>query len=703
MNKKHVLLSLSASLVILSNSLMADKKSVELSDITVTAQKTEQNIQKVPMSVNVLDEFFIEDSGIKNTREIASYVPNLTTMHGGSRDYFSRIAIRGISNTGVGEPAVALYIDDVSYADLFAFDSPLFEVERIEVLKGPQGTLYGKNTEAGVINIITKKPSNELSGRVNLEAGDYDSKQIMASLNLPLIQDKLFLKMSALKSKRDGYIKNLYTSTDIDNHDTLSLRTNMLYKVTDNLETSLILGYQKLDDDGGFPMTSMEKGKYKNATGLSSLDEFESSFNYKGDSQAKTKTSVLKFDYSAQDYDFISITSYRDMDNQSTLDGDFSPSKNFIGFNSRELDSLSQEFRLSSTNSSSFNWIVGTYFNNENANDETGYKLDETYANMMGVPLYSEDKMKADLNSRDIAIFGQSTIRFFDDRLGLTAGLRYEKSKRSMDKRTHTFAGVNTATPMKNMEKTNSIVLPKLSLDYYINKNMMVYTTASKGYKAGGFSYAVDNKELAEFDPEISNALEIGIKSKFPNLGLTFNMAAFYTKVDDYQDRIQVNPTTIMQANVTEVDIKGLEFETSYAITNNLTLSGNFGLVSAKYGDYEDSIANRNYKDNKVAMIPKYDFNVGLKYRNPNGIFANFEALHTGEKQFDRSNEKKVESYTVYNAKIGYEQDNWDLYFGVKNITNKEYFLDGFHDTTVGYMGAVGNPRTFNVAFNYRF
>jgi len=701
MTKKKILLSIATSLILTSTSSLAKEAKI-LEDIVVTAQKTEENIQTIPMSINMLDEFTIEDASIQDTRDIAAYIPNFSTIFNGSRDYFGSFNLRGISNTGIGDPAIAMYIDGISYADLYAFDSPLFEIERIEVLKGPQGTLYGKNTEAGVINIITKAPTNELEGKVNIEVGNYNYKQIKATLNAPIIQDKLFLKLSALQANKDGYITNKYSNTKVDNRDTLSFRTNTIYKVNDNLEASLILSYTKMDDDGGWAMVPMDKNAYATATGYN-LNDLETAYDYIGDSLAKTKTSMLKLDYAHDSFDFVSVTGYRNMDNSGTLDGDFTPSSFYGGLNEKNVDSINQEFRLSSNENSLFKWLVGAYYSDEDSYFATGYTLENLAANMYNVPVGTEDISKADIISKDMAIFGQSTVRFFDDLLGVTTGLRYEKSKRGLKNRRHIFGGMDITTPIDKIEKDSSIVLPKLSIDYQLNKDIMFYTTASKGYKAGGYSLAVDDPVLSEYKPEISKSIEVGMKLMFPDLGLMLNVAGFYTKVDDYQDRLQIDPMTVLQANVTKMDIKGFEFEAAYMINEYLTLSGNLGLLSSVYSDYINPLTNENYKDKDAIFTPEYDLNLGIKYRGDNGIFANFELQRTGEQYMDRSNQNKLDAYTVYNTKIGYEQENWDIYFTVKNITDKMYFTSGSVMGDMGYMARVGNPRNLNFAFNYRF
>lgn len=699
MIKKKILLSIGAS-VLLNSTPALTSQSKKLSNIVVTAQKTEENIQKVPMSVNVLDEFSINDNSIQDTTDIAAYIPNFELLPSGSRAYFSRIAMRGISNTGIGDPAVALYIDDISHTDLYGFHAPLYDIQRIEVLKGPQGTLYGKNTEAGVINIITKKATNTVESQISLEAGDHDKRSVFGYINGPIIKDKLFMKLSGIRSSKNGYIDNKTLNSKIAKEDTTSFRGSLIYKVNDNLDLNLIATNSKLEDKGGFPMTPVDKSTYANALGLGSIGEFEIANDEAGESLAKTKSSVFKVNYNLDNkYDFVSVTGYRDMDNVATLDGDFTPTAQFKGLNDRKSTSVNQEFRISAQESDNFKWLLGAFYGEEDIEFTTAY----IFGQAMGAMAGAKDIYFADHGSKDMALFGQSTYKVLDNKLAITAGLRYEKSERTMDNRTHKTAGVDRVPMITGKKKDDNRLLPKLMVDYSINQDSMIYTSVAKGYKAGGYSFVVDNEALNEFNPEVSTAYEIGYKSNFPDLGVIFNISAFYTKVDDYQDRLQIDPATVIQANASKVDIKGLEIESSYSINDNLTLSGNLGFISAKYGDYKDTLSNANYKDNHVALIPKHDLSLALKYRTDNGIFANFEVQNTGKKYFDRSNSKETDGYTIYNTKVGYEQEKWDIYLTVKNITDKEYHLDGINMGNIGYIATAGEARSAYITFNYRF
>ena len=286
---------------------------------------------------------------------------------------------------------------------------------------------------------------------------------------------------------------------------------------------------------------------------------------------------------------------------------------------------------------------------------------------------------------------------------GVTAGLRYEKSTRTMDNKKHTFAGAAVAAEMNGLENSDSLFLPKFAVDYVFDDHIMAYASVAKGYKPCGFAYAVDDPGLVDFEPEISTAYELGLKTEFPALKLRVNAAGFYTKVDGYQDRVQLDALTVYQENVTETDIYGFELEASHALSARLSVNGFIGFTRAEYGEYIDPMTGVDYKGNLAVNVPKYDAGLFWVYRNPFGIFARAEMQNIGSCYFDRANTKKQSAYALFNMKIGYEQEQWDIYLSAKNLADEQYFVSAYEDATVGWIGTVGNPRTFSVVFNYRF
>lgn len=672
-----------------------------LETVTVTAQKREEDVQEVPLSVSVLSSVAIEDADIESTLDIQNHVPNLFMTHAGSRGYFSRIAVRGISNTGFGDPGVAIYIDDVPYSDLYALNTPIFDLERIEVLKGPQGTLYGKSTEGGAINIITRKPGNRTAVKFGFEAGSLERRQLFGSMDLPLVKDELFFRLSALVGGRDGYAHNVTTGNSLDSEETRTVRGSLFYTPSERWDITANLGLTNLDD-GGFPMVPTDKSKYEAATGLSGLDDFEAGNDHEGTSKSEDVFSSLKIRYQGDSFDVLSISGLRSNENELSLDADFTPSPVYIGINTNDAVAYTQEFRvMSKPEQTDFKWLLGLFYGHESKDASTGFILDTIGAGGLGVPVGSRDIISAELIARDAAVFGQGTLRFLDEKLGVTAGLRCDVAHRSMD-RTRTFNGVpSVAAIEKDTDFTE--ILPKLAVDYRFTEHIMAYGSFAQGYKAGGFSYGVNDPALVEFDSEKSSAFEVGFKSEFPEAGLRLNFAAFYTLVDDYQDRVQLAITTVIQDNASSMISRGIELESVYDFAQNWSLFGHFGYTDAKYDDYPDAFASANYDGNRVALVPEYDLGLTLQYRNSPGIMGQFEVRHLGKTWLNRENTVTQSPYYVANMKLGYETEVWDLYFSVENLTNEEYFMDAVEDTTLGFMGTVGPARSFRLSGSIRF
>ncbi len=678
----------------------AEPKETLLKPMTVTAQKREENVQEVPVAVSVMNDIDIKDAVIEATHDIQNFVPNMKTGAAGSRGYYNLISIRGISNTGIGDPGVALYIDDIPYTDTYIFNTPIFDVDRIEVLKGPQGTLYGKNTEAGAINIVTKQPGNKIGGWASVELGTYDYIKGAASLDVPVIADTLAFRITGFADRRNGYIKNVTNDSDVDGQQTKAGRIGAYYTPTDDLSINLNLSYTDMDD-GGFPLVPMNKDKYAEGTGIGSLGDFEIAKNYEGESKSQDILSSLKVKYEMDALDIIAVTGLRSNDNKLTLDGDATPAPMFIGFNSNDATAFTQEVRfISKPEITDFKWIIGAFYGNEDKDISTGYILEKDAAEFYNVPVGTTDKMAARQTAIDAALFGQSTLRFLDEKLGLTFGLRYDIARRTID-REHLY-GETPSVPGYDDSTTFTKFLPKFAIDYRLTNHIMAYGNYAKGYKAGGYSFAVDNLEDAKYDPEISDAFEVGLKSEFPDMGLRFNIAGFYTLVDDYQDRVQIDQTTVLQSNVSTMTAYGVEVESEYRFAEEWTLLGTFGYTDARYGDYVDP-SGVNVKDNHVSLIPEYDLGLALQYRSEHGFMGRMELHQVGESYLNRTNTDKLSSYTLANIKIGYETENWDAYIALDNISDEEYYTDAYEDPALGYMGMVGAPRTIRLMASMHF
>lgn len=304
--KQNTALSVITSIILCSNVYAKDVK--QLDSLTVTAQKQEENIQKVPISMTLLDEVNIADRNIENIEEIASYTPNLMFFAYGSQTQIAP-SLRGIfSDMEAKTVPTAVYVDGVPVLDGWAMNEMLFNIQRIEVLKGPQGTLYGKNAETGIINIHTIQPTNEFKGKIDTKLGNDKKRQINLSASGPIIENKLLAGIYLSHNEKEGFIENLNTGNKIDNREKDAARLNLIYKVNDNLEISLINSILK-HDDGGIKMSYSSQDATKGLT-----SEFQ------GYNKSKIINNALKVKYNLSDTAYLeSVTTRRDFD---LVDGD---------------------------------------------------------------------------------------------------------------------------------------------------------------------------------------------------------------------------------------------------------------------------------------------------------------------------------------------------------------------------------------------
>lgn len=677
------------------------RKEYELETITVTAEKREENIQDVPASVSALSEVQIEDAGINSTFDIDTYVPNFRSFEQASRVYWSCFSIRGITNTAFGDPALTMYIDDVPTSDFYDFNNSLFDIKRIEVLRGPQGTLYGQNTEAGVINIITKKPGNTWEGSVKAEIGDFDSHGFRAGIRGPIIKGKLFFGLSGLYNERDGYIENIFDGQDVDYQETTSGRGQVRWTPTEKWDFQLTISGEDYND-GGWSYIPWDKTAYQTMYGSHDLDDFECWQDHIGKADLSRNSQSLRISYELPRVDIVSITARKHLESEDTLDADFSPFPLYIGFDENDTKQWSQEIRLSSPKDSGpFTWVAGGFYSNKDCEATTGYMSDMVGAFGYGLPSGTKMEYDADFDAETYAVFGQGTYRIFDDKFGLTSGLRCERAERAMN-RDILFAGSPTV-PNQDVNQSNTEWLPKFAVDYRFTPDFMTYVSAARGYKAGGFSHAVQDPDYLEFDPETIWTYELGVKSIWFDKKLMLNLTGFYSDVDDYQDRVGISAMEVAQANAANATIWGFEAELMFRPIAGFDITGSFGYLNAEYDDYLEPASGEDFSGKEITLTPDYEYSLAAQYRLPFGLYLRAEAEGNSGFYFDRANQYKQESYILYHAKIGYEYRSFDLYIFGKNLGDKQYHTSGGDFGGGLIMGNVGAPRTIGGILTYRF
>lgn len=677
----------------------------ELETTTVTAEKREENIQEVPISITSLSELQIEDAGILNTKDVVYQIPNFHIVKSGQHHGDTMLSIRGLSSTGdpTNAAIVGFYVDDVYYSG--GVDIELLDVERIEVLRGPQGTLYGRNTEAGVINIITKRPGNIWEGKASVSYGNYNSQNYNAAIGGSLVQDKLFLRVSGKYFRSDGYLDNTF----LDNEETSSMddligRAILRYKPSDLLDVTLSTeGHRYRDDFNDFaPLDDIRRHP----------DQVNTDFE--GSSDDDSNSQVLRLTYKGQKFSLTSITSRRNREADRTFDMDFTFQDIMRCKFGNHTETLNQEIRVSSPKESiPLKWLLGAFYFDEEKDFDTTYDMRQGFP-AWGLPPYKQIR-DMDLDSEGYAFFGQATYTLFD-RLDITAGLRYDQETVGLKFIEHFDQDLSMfgmpATTVEPDDEDFDEWLPKFAFAYCWTQDLMSYANITKGYTRGGFNiFGATSTAGTPYDSEYSWNYEVGLKSTWLDKRLTLNIAAFYIDWKDQQVIQRTSPTEAIFKNAAESSSKGFEVEALARPLTGLELTAGLGYTDVEFDEFTDSIFDPmtgvkigeiDYSGKKNAFVPEYTYNLGIQYRTMNGLFGRVDLLGVGDAYFDFANTEKQGPYELVNARLGYEREHFQIYLWAKNLFDKEYVSRAFEYGDI-FVGRAGDPQTFGVTLTARF
>jgi iron complex outermembrane receptor protein len=654
-------------------------------DIIVTAEKKPERLQEVPISITNIDEQEAEDADIDSFRDISNNTPNFTT-YTPSRNFVT-YSVRGFSNFNfISRDSVAFYIDDVPYDYTNFLGLNVYPIERVEVLRGAQGTLYGRNAQAGVVNILTKPPAEELEFEGGISYGNFDSYELQASVSSPIVEDKLAFRLSGSYNNRDGFTENTFLDRDIDSQSGLTARGKLLWTPTEDLKIAF---NASVDDynDGAQPFVALD-----------AEDPFKVEQEFDGFTNVNNDTQSVRVDYKQNAFRLTSISARRFSSSDFEADVDiFSPptANTAIQVFDVDSDSLSQEIRLQSPNNKSkLQWLAGGYleFRDFEVNDSS-------FLTDAGIT-----KTTAEIDENTLAFFGQASYKPIEP-LTLTAGLRYESFDSNLNNQTISdFTGFGrTVTSFDDVEQDDDILLPRFTAQYRFNPNLMTYASIARGYKPAGVNYFADTEELLTFDTETSINYEIGLKSSFLNNRLNFNLAAFISPVDNFQiNALDVNTFARQVANV-DADIAGVELEVKATPFKSFEAIAGFGYVDATFKDFSNPFGNEELEGNTLPYVPEYTYNLALQYRADFGLLTRLELQGVGTSFFDNPNEFKREPYTLVNARIGYEKENYGIYFFANNIFDTEYLTTAFDFGSLGQIASYGNPPTYGVQVKTKF
>lgn len=686
-------------LALMTCSSLVAQDTYELEPISVSANKMEENIQDVPQSITVIDEEILQEKGINNIDGVIKEVPNMAKSNSFST---GQVSFRGLNASSfTNSNPVVIYVDGVPYYDKFDFDPSLADVAQVEVLRGPQGTLYGKDAIGAVINIVTKTPSNEWHGNIGAEYGNYNYMRSTFNTNGALVDDTLYAGINGIYTSDDGWITNNYPGMDknADKDKERKLSAFILYKPTDRLSARLTLtdNYSKTNwmnalntADPSTPINSIKREDVENA-----------SFEVPTYETIKVQSQSLNLSYDFDSLKVESTTTHKKFDLDSEYDADFVSATANDGlkqFNYTDMDTWTQEIKLSGV-IKDIKWITGIYADNEDR-DIGPYGME-----MMNMGAVYVADVYSDANSKTQALFGQTMIPFLDS-FELTLGGRYQKITKSIDSTMkQSYGGMAFPDFIYKDEKTWDTFLPKVALTYKYSDSLSTFASFSKGYMPGGFNYFATSGESQEnsFEPQKSTNYEVGVKVTGDDY--LFNASIFRMDIEDIHIyKITGGGTIFLTDNAKKAHSQGIEIDGKYFLTDHIELSGAVGFIDAKYDDYDTGIAN--YDGERIENTPRYTANMGIAYVNEEGIYGRFDIFARGETDFfDGANNAMVraDGALLSNVKLGYKIDDFDIYAYVKNITDEEYVDFSMSSSSGLQIVGVNEPRTFGLGVRYSF
>ena len=717
-----------------------------IEEIVVTAEKRESALQKTPVAITALTSSMVEERNLDDLRKISQLVPSmLFNTSGGS----AMIYMRGVgtdNNSVTAEPGVAMFVDGV-YMGTTSEQSATFDnVERVEVLRGPQGTLYGRNSTGGNLNIFTKLPGAEPEFSASLLYGDYDRVKASFSAGGVLVDDLLAARVSLVKDSDDGYSENLFNGDDVDHRDITSAMFSAVLTPTDTFEFILRGDWSETESDN--PLWNY--GEIVPDSGISPLllggqtgtgpRKIRNNDDTDYDREFWGVSGTANWDIG--DVTLRSITAYRETVNDGYYDTDGTDIPYIFIVQTQDSEMFSQEFNLLGSIGENVQWILGAYYFDQDTVSQYEFDLpalqpvfEGIFEGIFGLPPGSLAGFLADPGSnpfygeriaggpsaipfldftnsqdtRSTALFAQGTYHV-SDRLRVTAGVRWtDDEKKSLG------TVVNNISPDGCVDAKNKAdwqeTTYKLSADFDISDSAMLYGSYSTGYKSGGFNTGACNDS---FDPETVDAFEVGLKSTLADGRLRLNLAAYVYDYDDYQAEI-IRETFSSVENAAKLENMGLELEFLWLPVHGLQIDGSVAIMDSEFEEFvsDDPMTPAfelvDASGNQTLRAPDLTYNVGLQYtldlERGGDITLRYEAAHKDDYYVTVFNNDfaQVDSHTLQNARaIWNVNSQWEVQAFVENLTDE----DVPDSLTVGdTIGGTANfwapPRLWGVQLRY--
>lgn len=719
-----------------------------LEEIVVTAQRRNESLQDVPIAVSAFTDKEMMARQITETLDIVNYVPNMIGHNNVGIGTGNTYYIRGLGNTesiATFDPPVGSYIDDVYMARQNANNFAFFDVERIEVLRGPQGTLFGRNTTGGAINVIMKKPGEEFSGFAEAGYGRFDRFELRGSFDIPF-SDMIQTKISAYYLKDDGFATNQTTGEINNDEKNFGIRAALRVKLSESILWDVAISY--VDEDHANALNSVgPNGNRITFTGLTEtgtplagvVTGAKQNFALGNRTQTLSITSNLELDTGLGTVNFI--TGYRNLDHEFNLDffdvfgGPFNTGV-FVIVNDGSHKQFTQEVKLNGSLGDKLDYVAGIfYINEDNTTDFADIFTIDIGLGPIGFPLILADRTLEN-TAEAIALYAQVDYSI-TEQLTATAGLRYTDETKKIGYTANgnpaalaSFDTADIAAAGIPLKLGTSILTPRFAVEYAVNDDAMIFVSATRGFKSGGWNARGTAADLIQaFSPEKIWSYEAGIRTEWMDNRLRLNVTGFYSDVSDYQIPSGFNSgggITFITKNFADLKVTGLELEASASLTEAFNVYVTLGLQDAEYRNQDpiivaqqadckagvdvantcaNGIVNERGDLSSPVRTPDVTLNIGANYTlNVSGfeIVPNFNTRYVDTYNFDISGRDiaQQESYWLVNAGItvGPESGRWSASAECDNCFGKVYQVSFLAGTIY-----IDDPSTWLLRLRYNF
>lgn len=700
----------------------SENQDLKLEEVIVTAERRAESLQSVPIAISAFSGEDILEAGVTGIESLKQVSPNLQFGKGPIDNF---VSIRGIGAELINisaEAGVSIAQDGVPFSSPTMFDAAFMDVGRIEVLRGPQGTIAGRNATGGTINIYSAAPTEEFEGYVRATAGSFERREIEGVLSGALAGDSVLGRLAVRREKADGWATNTLTGEDFNNADNFKARASLVANLTPDLSASLIL--ERFVDRSSPMIFALGRARpdmpsYGEATGVPEYDadarEFQA--NYPSNRRVESDKAILRFSWDmGATTNLTATTGYVSNKNSGQFGGGLINTLAVFDYLETDVEQISQEATFTADITDKLDVIVGGLYLRSDAFEPLLFGLPA-----VGLPVDSFDftaRQKLD----SYAIYSQWRYRLTDN-LRLTLGGRYTR-----DEKQYREVSFQLGAPLPEVDVTKSwkAFTPRLALDYAPSDDMLFYASVSRGFKAGGINaFATSDGTFDEFEPEFIWNYEIGMKANWLDDRIGTTLTGFSMDYSDVQQNLRIlNETTgVLLPNVVNASsatIRGVEAGLDAKVTSQFKLRAAATWLDATYDQLETNdlvypeLGTRDFSGNRLARAPEWQYAVSGEYAIPFGdtLEASLRADYQWQSQIYFSffnhelNSQDAYGLLNLNASIGPQDGGWRLSAFARNVADEFYVTYAESNVSLGSPslgGAVGQPRTYGVSLEYRF